>query len=150
MRTATKKLIFSFLFILLSGITQAAPVLEKLDGSSVPFSSLRGKWVFINYWASWCGPCVEEIPQLNRFASKYKGKAHVFAVNYEGLPAAQQRQLSRRFGIGYPSLKVDPADSLQLGDINAVPVTFVFNPQGKLVKKLYGPQTMSSLAKATF
>ncbi len=142
-------IVLSIMFLFLSTAIQAATVLQPIEGSPVEFSSLQGKWVFINYWASWCESCVEEIPALNRFASKYKDKVHVFAVNFEGLPVSMQQKINRKLGIEYTSLKTDPADTLSLGDINAVPLTFVFNPQGKLVRKLYGPQTVNSLAKAT-
>uniref|UniRef100_UPI00345C6973 TlpA family protein disulfide reductase n=1 Tax=uncultured Legionella sp. TaxID=210934 RepID=UPI00345C6973 len=53
----------------------------------------------------------------------------------------------RRFNIHYPSLQKDPASELQLGDITGVPVTFIFNPKGQLVKTLYGGQSAETLNK---
>ena len=51
---------------------QSETVLHNLQGEDIAFSSLKGKWVFINYWASWCQPCIDEIAELNRFYEKNK------------------------------------------------------------------------------
>ncbi|MCC5791416.1 MAG: TlpA family protein disulfide reductase [Legionellaceae bacterium] len=126
----------------------AGPLLKLLDGKTVDFASLRGKWVLINYWATWCAPCLDEIADLNRFAREQAHKAQVFAVNFDGLPSAEQRRLSQQYQLAYPSLRDDPADSLNLGPIRGVPLTFVFNPQGQLVETLRGGQSYDNLRTA--
>jgi len=126
----------------------ASPVLKSLQGRNIAFSSLKGKWVYINYWASWCESCLNEIPAFNRFARRNKNKAVVFAVNYDALPTRDQKRLVAQYNIKYPSLTTDPARALNLGDIRGVPMTFVFNPEGRLVKTLYGPQTAATLKRA--
>jgi thiol-disulfide isomerase/thioredoxin len=108
--------------------------------------SLKGHWVFINYWASWCEACVEEIQQLNQFYDENQQRMLLFAVNYEDLELGQQHSLIKQLGIRYPSLKDDPSDSLNLGEITVLPMTFVLNPQGQLVKTLYGSVTRRRLA----
>ncbi len=55
--------------------------LKGLDGKTVKLSNLRGKPVFINFWASWCPPCKEEIPEIQKFYEKYQGRVEVLAVN---------------------------------------------------------------------
>ncbi len=135
------------LFFLTSA--NATSLLQEMSGHEFAFTDLHGKWVLINYWASWCQPCVDEIPELNRFydANKQNNIA-MYAVNYDALPINAQKILIKQFNIRYPSLKEDPSDTLRLGDIRGVPVTFVFNPQGELSDTLYGGQTMSSLRAA--
>lgn len=120
-------------------------VLKDLNGKQISFSSLKGKWIFINYWASWCNPCLDEIAELNRFYRNKKDKVALFAVNYDRLPIAEQLNLIKQYNIRYPSLQHDPAGQLHLGNIRGVPVTFVFNPQGELSRTLYGGQTLASL-----
>lgn len=108
---------------------------------------LKGKWVYINYWANWCQPCLEEIAAFNQFYDAYKNKnVAVFGVNYDGLSIHEQIALIKQADLHYPSLTTDPAEALQLGEIRAVPVTFIFNPAGKLHDVRYGKQTMASLS----
>ena len=122
-------------------------MLEDLNGTSIPLTSLKGKWVYINYWASWCGPCLHEIPELNRFYEHHKTENIAFCgVNYDGLPLHEQVKLIRKIKLRYPSLADDPKDVLRLGDIQGVPVTFIFNPEGKLHDICYGAQTEKSLS----
>ena len=126
----------------------AEALLKDHQGHETPFSSLKGKWVFINYWASWCPSCLEEIPEFNRFYKHHQSEAiALYAVNFDGLPLAQQIRLTQRFKIRYPSLAHDPAGALDLGDIPGIPVTFVFNPEGTLETTLYGAQTEKALNK---
>lgn len=140
-------LIISVFFSGLSG-TYAEALLKENNGNNRPFSALKGKWVLINYWASWCPSCLEEIPEFNRFYAEHKqDPVEVFAVNFDGLSLAAQNSLIKRFNIHYPSLMQDPSDALKLGDIRGIPVTFVFNPQGELVDTLYGSQTAKHLNK---
>ena len=131
------------LLILSSTHAQSAK-LEDINGRSFLLSELQGKWVFINYWASWCQPCLNEIPEFNRFYEENKNVV-LFAVNYDGVPPDAQKKLIQQFHIRYPSLSTDPARALQLGSISVVPMTFVFNPQGQLTYRLFGGQTMADL-----
>lgn len=125
---------------------QTPVMLQSTDDPNIAFSSLRGKWVFINYWASWCGPCIDEVPELNRFYTEHKNKkVALFAVNYDGLSSDEQRELAKKWHLKYPSLLNDPAAALDLGDIQVLPMTFVFNPQGELHDILYGGQTQANL-----
>ena len=143
----------SLVFSLLLGLTvsgysySSSIILKDMQGQKIFFESFRGKWVLINYWASWCQPCLDEINELNRFYKKNKDKAVLFAVNFERLPVFSQKALIRKYGINYPSLQYDPASVLGLGHILGVPVTFVFNPQGRLSATLYGEQTLKRLSK---
>jgi thiol-disulfide isomerase/thioredoxin len=144
--TYFKTLILALSLISWSSLTLAEATLKDNQGQNIPFSQLKGKWVFINYWASWCPGCLEEIPEFNLFYEHHKkDPVALFAVNFEGLPVAYQKSLIRRFNIHYPSLIQDPSDELHLGDIPGIPVTFVFNPKGELVKTLYGSQTAKTL-----
>lgn len=121
--------------------------LQSIDGQEIALASLKGKWVYINYWASWCTPCLHEIPEINQFYQQYKDKnIAVFGVNYDGIDANEQRHLIQKYQLNYPSLSTDPAALLQLGDIKGIPVTFVIGPNGKLFDTQYGEQTIKSLS----
>lgn len=131
-----------------ASLSQAEVLLKDTHGQSTPFSALKGKWVLINYWAGWCPSCVDEIPEFNRFYQSHQNDPiALYAVNFDALPLFEQKNLIRRFNINYPNLLKDPANELHLGDITGVPVTFIFNPDGQLVKTLYGGQTAKTLDK---
>lgn len=143
------KLLLSFLILMtLTSVSQADVLFKDTQGKTIPFSSLKGKWIVINYWAGWCQTCVDEIPEFNRFYQNHKkDQVALFAVNYDALPLFEQNNLIKKLNISYPNLLQDPAQELSLGDITGVPVTFIFNPEGQLVKKLYGGQTAETLDK---
>lgn len=144
-----KTIALSILMLLMTNsFSQSDTVLQDTHGKNTPFSSLKGKWVLINYWAEWCTTCIEEIPEFNRFYKKHKqDKIALFAVNYDALPVFEQNSLIKKLNISYPNLLKDPAHELALGDITGVPVTFIFNPEGQLVKTLYGGQSAKMLDK---
>ncbi|KTC84927.1 TlpA family protein disulfide reductase [Legionella brunensis] len=135
-------------FLITCSCAQASnAILTTINGEQITFNSLKGKWVLLNYWASWCQPCLDEIHELNQFYKQRKNNVALFAVNYDMLSVNEQLQLIKKYHIRYPSLQ-DPAKQLRLGSIPGVPATFIFNPQGKLSQTLYGPQTAFSLNEA--
>lgn len=99
----------------------------------------------INYWASWCHSCLNEIPALNQFYEKNNGRIAVYGVNFDDLPVDAQKELIKKYQIHYPGLGSDPADILKIGNIPGVPATFIFNRQGELVQSLFGEQSFRHL-----
>lgn len=123
--------------------------LTPLNGNSISFQSLEGKWVIFNYWASWCHPCFKEIPELNAFYKQTKDTGVVlYGVNYDHVSKDTLEKIIKKMSIDYPNLIGDPAKSLGLGNIPGLPATYIFDPKGRLVKKLYGQQTVKSLTRA--
>jgi thiol-disulfide isomerase/thioredoxin len=141
------KILTLTLFFLSTSLWAKNAMLQQAPlGDNLAFSSLKGKWVYLNYWANWCQPCLDEISAFNQFYDTYKNKnVAVFGVNYDGLSINEQIALIKQTDLHYPSLTTDPAEALKLGDIRAIPVTFIFNPEGKLHDVRYGKQTMKSL-----
>ena len=117
------------------------------DNNTLDLEKYHGKWVFINYWATWCESCKLEIPELNAFAKSHPNTVVFFGVNYDGLKSTALRQAIAQAHITFSILKTDPADALKLGAVNVVPTTFVFGPNGYFVTTLIGPQSQMSLDK---
>lgn len=126
----------------------AQPVVLDLNHKKIDFSSLRGKWILVNFWASWCEPCLLEIQEFNKLAKKHQNTMRIFAVNFDSLNEAAQKTAADKFAIEYPSILQNSATNLKLGDIPVIPLTYVYNPEGKLITKLYGGQTVASIEKA--
>lgn len=141
-----KQLIFLLTFSLLSNIAQAK-FIQDVDKHVIDFKDLQGKWVLINFWATWCEPCVTEIAEFNKLYTKHAQDIALFAVNYDALSADEQKDIAKKYAIQYPSILQDSVNNLKLGDIQIIPMTFIFNPQGELATKLYGGQTLTSLEK---
>jgi thiol-disulfide isomerase/thioredoxin len=121
---------------------------QTADGGGGRFADLHGRWFLINYWATWCKPCVKEIPELNRFSEQFADRAVVFAVNFDGLADAELQQQAAKLKLTLPLLRDDPAQRLGYQRPDALPSTLVFGPDGQLKKVLQGEQTVASLAAA--
>ena len=131
------------------GSRRPAPALPPtpLTGKPVNLAELRGKPALINFWASWCGPCRKEAPELRRFSRTLDGKARLVGVDYTD-DAATARAFARQAGWAYPLLR-DPNGTY--GDrygLNGLPATAVLDPKGRIVALLKGPQSVETLQAA--
>lgn len=124
------------------------PDYHTLAGDSGRFDDLQGRWLLINYWAEWCKPCIEELPELAAFGKEHAGQAVVFAVNFDGPSEELLRKQAEKLNIEIPVLLEDPAPRLGYERPQALPSTYVFGPDGKLRQVLQGAQTSASLAAA--
>ena len=124
------------------------PDYHTADGGSGRFADTHGKWLLINYWAVWCKPCIEEMPELHRFQQQYADRVQLLTVNYDGAQGQALQQQITKIGIKLPVLLDDPAARLGTSRPDVLPTTLVFDPQGKLHETLQGEQTLDSLAAA--
>ncbi|HYY23510.1 MAG TPA: TlpA disulfide reductase family protein [Thermoleophilaceae bacterium] len=109
--------------------------------------SLRGRPAVVNFWASWCGPCRKEAPELTKLQRSLGGKARLVGVDWnDGLSGA--RAFIARHGWRFPILR-DASGAL--GDrwgITGLPTTFVLDRSGGIARTLRGPQTVASVERA--
>nr|CAI78762.1 putative thioredoxin [uncultured Gammaproteobacteria bacterium] len=109
---------------------------------------LRGHWVVINYWAQWCKPCIEEIPELNALDRTYD-QVTVLGVNFDGATGQELAQQQQQLGVAFATLEADPSEDLGIPRPVVLPTTLIVSPDGELTQTLVGPQTLESLALAT-
>jgi thiol-disulfide isomerase/thioredoxin len=121
---------------------------EGVAASGDPLAQ-HGRWLVINYWAEWCAPCLEEIPELNAFSREHAGRARVLLVNFDGVRGDQLRAQAKKLGIETELLEEDPAARLGLAAPQALPSTFLIAPDGKPAGVLLGPQSREQLERAT-
>lgn len=126
-----------------SGTRDNNPVLVTAAGESIEWTSLRGDWVLVNYWAEWCKPCLEEIPELND-VNAHEGVT-VLAVNYDGISGQELVDLGQRMGIDFTMLADNPAQALGWETPQGLPATFLVAPDGELRDTLMGAQTEADL-----
>jgi cytochrome c biogenesis protein CcmG/thiol:disulfide interchange protein DsbE len=129
-------------------IGRAAPAfdLPRIDASgSLPLSSLRGRVVVLNFWASWCGPCRLEHPDLEAAWQRYREHGVVIiGVGYQDRQA-DALDFRRELGGDWP-LVDDPGSRIALAyGVTGVPETFFIGPDGRITGKSYGPVTYETL-----
>ena len=110
---------------------------------------LTGKWIVINYWATWCGPCREEIPELNRLSREQPESLKVFGVNFEPVSADEMEENIQEMGILFPVFPEDPYEQLGYERPLVLPTTIVISPEGSIHAELVGPQTRDSIIALT-
>ncbi len=113
--------------------SKPAPHVAGFDaaGKAQPLASLRGQAVVINFWASWCEPCREEMPSLSQLARAHSGKLRVLAVNYKESPAAVA-QFAATTGLDLPTLR-DPYGALaRAWGIRVFPSTVLIGADGRV------------------
>jgi thiol-disulfide isomerase/thioredoxin len=128
----------------ISGCERSAQFAD-IDGAAI---DPGGRILLINYWAEWCKPCREEIPELNQFAREQAQRVLVLGVHYDQLPAEQIREQMAGLGIEFPVLASDPAALWDQPRPQVLPSTLVIDGSGRWRATLVGPQTEESLRLA--
>lgn len=113
------------------------------SGESFSWQALEGQWVVVNYWAEWCKPCYEEIPDLNELDRD--PRVRVLGVNYDGLTGRELQQVVERMDIRFSTLVDDPSQRFDWPQPVGLPATFVISPDGELVEARFGIQTREEL-----
>lgn len=138
--------VFCVLLTLFSSSLLSAKSVKKvafrdLDGTKVRLADYQGRIVVLNFWATWCGPCKEELPRLERIASQYTSRNVAFLLasidEQKKMPAIRDYVSER--GIKLPVLTGASVDLLeQLAGVNIVPATLVIDDKGEIVRTVNG------------
>ena len=142
------RLCLAALLIATSSIAQAEGfAFVDTQGKSQKLENYRGKWVLVNIWATWCPPCLQELPELISLHQAHKDKdLVVVSIAMDSGDAAKVTPFARKMGINFPVIiwewqknaKVDQEVTRSFGDVEAVPISFLYNPKGKLVEQHRG------------
>lgn len=120
-------------------------LLQAPEGAKVDWPSLRGKVVLVNFWATWCVPCVAEFPLLNDLMkASDPAKVQLIAANYNG----EKREKIAAFLKSHPLsawIGLDSKRRMQkLYGVNAIPVTFIIGPDGRVIHRMEYPETLTA------
>jgi len=121
-------------------VGKAAPdfELQNLDGQSISLSDLKGKPVLINFWATWCGPCVFEMPYLQEIHDEWSGKGlMVLAIN-RGESSSKVEQFLQSNNLSLPVLLDTKLDVFRRYNIRSIPTTFFIDKDGIIQVKVIG------------
>ena len=112
-----------------------------LDGRLVSTAALRGKVVLVNFWATWCPPCREEIPDLIALQAKYKDRLQIIGVAQDSGSPEAVRKFAAQHGMNYPSVLSTPEIEKLFPGVYALPTTFILDREGRLAQKHIGMLT---------
>ena len=112
--------------------------LTSLDGKPVTIAGAHGKVVLLNFWATWCGPCRAEIPDLIELQTKYKDALQIIGLTVDDDDAETVKRVVAETGINYPVAMTSTDVRMKYGGIAALPTSFLLDNQGRVVQKHEG------------
>jgi thiol-disulfide isomerase/thioredoxin len=119
--------------------------LRTFDGADWSLAERRGKWVVVNFWATWCTPCLKEIPELDAF-DRARADVEVIGLAYEEIERPDMEAFLKEHRFAYPVALVDVYEGLPDFPIpRGLPMTYVIAPDGKVAKEFLGPVDMALL-----
>ena len=122
--------------IAFSIITTSAWGFEFTDsqGHAQSLNAYKGKWVLVNFWATWCPPCLKEIPDLIALQSQYsKTKLSIIGVAMDYTDPKEVIEFAKNMHINYPIVLGNPDIAAQIGELQGLPTSYLYNPDGKIV-----------------
>lgn len=117
---------------------------QDQHGNTLSDGDLEGRWLVVNYWAEWCAPCREELPELNAL-DQVTDNIQVVGIHFDAYQGAELLELSEQMDIRFPVLSHDFAAAYALPLPKVLPTTYIINPAGELAHTLQGPQDEAGL-----
>ncbi|HUP97955.1 MAG TPA: TlpA disulfide reductase family protein [Usitatibacter sp.] len=134
--------------MVLAAFPAAAFDITDTQGKRHRLADYQGRWVVLNFWATWCVPCIQEIPEIAEF-HKAHPRVVVIGVATDADDAAKVKRFAQKTGHDYPLVLADPGVEKQLGEPRALPSTRIFDPTGKVTYDRAGRVSRKSLEEAT-
>lgn len=141
------------LVFLTAGFLSALPVpagafdLKDTTGQPQRLSELKGKWVVVNFWATWCAPCVKEIPDIAAFAKEQGDKVRVLGIALDWDSEKQVTAFAKKVGLTYVLVLGDDKTEKTFGKIKGMPTTIVYDPAGRIAFHKTGTVTKELLGR---
>lgn len=133
------KVLKGLVFLVLAGLLACS------ESGNSKFSAYQGQWLLINYWAVWCKPCIEEIPELN--ALNAREDVTVLGYNFDRATGAALQEQVAHLKIAFDLIAADPAPGFEQPSPQALPATMLISPEGEFVTWMMGPQTQEGILK---
>lgn len=123
--------------------------IKTLDGKTFNLADHKGNWVILNFWATWCSPCIKELPELSNFVKTHKN-VRAIGLAYEDTDVAEIKAFLEKHPVVFPIAQVDTFDPPKsLETPRGLPTTYLIAPDGSIAKKFTGPVDEAALRAAT-
>ena len=117
-----------------------------LDGERHQISDYRGQWLVVNFFAEWCAPCREEVPELNNAWLRYKTQnLQLLGVSFDRIDNGKISAIATSWGINYPLMATEPMPVLPFSLPDKLPTTYLIGPDGKLKHQFEGKITAQEI-----
>jgi thiol-disulfide isomerase/thioredoxin len=131
-----------------SADTPVALKLATVDGGTFDTAAHRGKWLVVNFWATWCHPCLAEMPELSAMSTRRKD-IDVVGLAYDDIAPAALKAFMQAHPVSYPIAQVDVYDPPKMFEApTGLPTTYLLDPQGRIAKRFVGPVTPAEIEQA--
>lgn len=122
--------------------------LYDLAGQAHTLGDYRGRWVLVNYWATWCPPCREELPELEVFHTEGQGRAVVLGVNMEDIAEPRLRRFVEEQFLSFPVLPASarPKQHQLVGPVDGLPTSYLITPDGEVIARQVGQVTADGIS----
>lgn len=145
-RIIWKRLLIALLLACSAASYAADFLLKDIQGKTHRLEDYRGKWVLVNFWATWCSPCLIEIPELISLHNAHKDKdLLVIGIAMESGSRKKVADFAQAHGISYPVVLGDFKISKQIGVVDVLPSSYLYNPKGEQVSYQAGEVTRGDI-----
>ena len=114
--------------------------LLDLNGNKVVLSGLKGKIVFLNFWATWCSPCREEMPSMQKLYTRFKDKDFAMVAVSLNEPASVVEKFFKDYNLTFTALLDSDGELMTPYGVRAIPATYIIDRDGAIIGKAFGPR----------
>ncbi|MGD9582391.1 MAG: TlpA family protein disulfide reductase [Lysobacterales bacterium] len=130
-----------------SALPQPELEVTTIDGETYDLKDQRGHWVVVNYWATWCPPCLREMPELSAMDAE-REDISVIGLAFEEIELEEMRAFMKEHPVVYPIALIDVYDPPKGFDVpRGLPTTYVIAPDGSLAQRIMGPVTRGDIER---